>query len=93
MILSACDTGRGRITGDGVVGLARAFLAAGADTVIVSLWQVPDEPTAALMVAFYEQLAQTANKAIALQNAMQLTQNQFPDPRNWSAFVLVGESR
>ena len=93
VILSACDTGRGRITGDGVVGLARAFLAAGADTVIVSLWQVPDEPTAALMVAFYEQLAQTANKAIALQNAMQLIQNQFPDPRNWSAFVLVGESR
>ncbi len=92
VVLSACDTGRGRITGDGVVGLTRAFLAAGADTVIVSLWQVPDHPTAALMVAFYEQLAQVHDKAIALQRAMQMTQQQFPDPRNWSAFVLVGEA-
>ncbi|MBE7382146.1 MAG: CHAT domain-containing protein [Leptolyngbya sp. SIO1E4] len=92
VILSACDTGRGRITGDGVVGLTRAFLAAGADTVVVSLWQVPDIPTAALMVAFYEQLAQVQNKAQALQQAMQITKQQFPDPLNWSAFVLVGET-
>ncbi|MGF1524679.1 MAG: CHAT domain-containing protein [Leptolyngbyaceae cyanobacterium] len=92
VILSACDTGRGRITGDGVIGLTRSFLLAGADTVIVSLWQVPDLPTAALMVAFYEQLMRSPNKAQALQQAMQLTKQQFPDPRNWSAFVLVGEA-
>jgi len=90
VVLSACDTGRGRITGDGVIGLSRAFLAAGASTVVVSLWQVPDDATAALMVTFYEQLAQTNNKAIALQRAMQRTRQQFPDPRNWSAFVLLG---
>ncbi|MEO1093961.1 MAG: CHAT domain-containing tetratricopeptide repeat protein [Cyanobacteria bacterium J06638_28] len=93
VILSACDTGRGRITGDGVVGLTRSFLAAGADTIVVSLWQVPDNPTAALMIAFYEQMAQVPNKALALQKAMQITKQQFPDPRNWSAFVLVGEGR
>jgi CHAT domain-containing protein len=90
VVLSACDTGRGRITGDGVVGLTRAFLSAGADTVIVSLWQVPDDATAALMVAFYEALAETDDKAAALQQAMVATRAQFPDPRNWSAFVLVG---
>jgi CHAT domain-containing protein len=90
VVLSACDTGRGRITGDGVVGLTRAFLSAGADTVIVSLWQVPDDATAALMVAFYEALAETGDKAAALQQAMVATRAQFPDPRNWSAFVLVG---
>jgi CHAT domain-containing protein/tetratricopeptide (TPR) repeat protein len=92
VVLSACDTGRGRITGDGVVGLSRAFLVAGADTVVVSLWQVPDDATAALMVAFYQQLATTRNKAQALRLAMLATQNQYPDPRNWSAFVLVGEA-
>ena len=92
VVLSACDTGRGRITGDGVVGLTRAFLVAGADTVVVSLWQVPDDATATLMVAFYEQLAATGNKAQALREAMLTTQAQYPDPRNWSAFVLVGET-
>ena len=92
VVLSACDTGRGRITGDGVVGLTRSFLVAGADTVVVSLWQVPDDATAALMVAFYQQLTATENKAQALRGAMLTTKAQYPDPRNWSAFVLVGEA-
>jgi CHAT domain-containing protein len=90
VVLSACDTGRGRITGDGVVGLTRAFLTAGADTVVVSLWQVPDAATATLMVTFYEALAQTHSKAAALRQAMITTRSRYPDPRNWSAFVLVG---
>ncbi|MEO0490815.1 MAG: CHAT domain-containing protein, partial [Cyanobacteria bacterium J06659_2] len=86
---SACDTGRGRITGDGVVGLPRAFLAAGAENVVVSLWQVPDAATAELMVSFYQQLTQGQDQANALRNAMLTTQATYPDPRNWSAFVLV----
>ncbi|MEM8543238.1 MAG: CHAT domain-containing tetratricopeptide repeat protein [Cyanobacteria bacterium P01_H01_bin.119] len=89
VVLSACDTGRGRITGDGVVGLPRAFLAAGAEQVIVSLWQVPDAPTADLMVAFYQRLFQGQAPPQALQGAMAQTQATYPDPRNWSAFVLV----
>lgn len=93
VVLSACDTGRGRITGDGVVGLPRAFLAAGANTVVVSLWQVPDQPTAVLMVSFYEHLAQTGDKARSLRAAMLDTRAEFPDPRNWSAFVLIGDPR
>lgn len=92
VVLSACDTGRGRITGDGVVGLTRAFLVAGADTVVVSLWQVPDDATATLMVAFYQRLAATGDKAQALREAMLVTKADYPDPRNWSAFVLVGEA-
>ena len=89
VVLSACDTGRGRITGDGVVGLPRAFLAAGADSVVVSLWQVPDVATAALMVNFYQQLTQGQDQANALRSAMLETRVNYPDPRNWSAFVVV----
>ena len=53
VVLSACDTGRGRITGDGVIGLSRSFIAAGVPSIIVSLWAVPDAPTADLMTEFY----------------------------------------
>ncbi len=52
-VLSACDTGRGAITGDGVVGLSRGFITAGVPTLVVSLWPVSDEATAALMGHYY----------------------------------------
>jgi len=52
VVLSACNTGKGNITGDGVIGLSRSFMAAGVPSVVVSLWAVPDAPTAELMVAF-----------------------------------------
>ncbi|MEM8809468.1 MAG: CHAT domain-containing protein, partial [Cyanobacteria bacterium P01_G01_bin.38] len=58
VVLSACDTGSGRITGDGVIGLARSLIAAGTPSVVVSLWQVPDDSTAMLMTEFYRQLQQ-----------------------------------
>ncbi|MGB0563947.1 MAG: CHAT domain-containing protein, partial [Spirulinaceae cyanobacterium] len=90
VVLSACDTGQGRITGDGVVGLARSFMAAGADTVVVSLWSIPDAPTAELMVHFYQQLAAHGDKARALREAMLATQAAYPHPMNWAGFTLVG---
>jgi len=90
VVLSACDTGLGEVTGDGVVGLSRSLLSAGAQSTVVSLWAVPDEPTAALMQAFYTELSQGANKAQALRQAMLQTRAQYPDPINWAAFVLVG---
>jgi CHAT domain-containing protein len=93
VVLSACDTGRGELSGDGVIGLSRSLLAAGAASAIVSLWQVPDEPTATLMISFYRQLRQGVDKAQALRTAMLMTRQQFPDPINWAAFVLIGDTR
>lgn len=93
VILSACDTGRGRITGDGVLGLARSLMAAGAPSVVVSLWQVPDAPTAALMTAFHRERLQRGNTARSLRRAMLQTLKVHPDPVNWAAFTLVGQPR
>ena len=93
VVLSACDTGRGRITGDGVIGLSRSFIAAGTPSVIVSLWQVPDgSSTASLMLEFYRQLEHNPDKASALRQAMLNTMKTYPDPRDWAAFFLIGES-
>ena len=92
VVLRACDTGRGRITGDGVIGLSRSFVAAGVPSSIVSLWAVPDAPTADLMTEFYQQRAQGQTKAQALRQAMLITMQTHPDPRDWAAFTLIGES-
>nr|WP_072621833.1 CHAT domain-containing protein [Spirulina major] len=92
VVLSACDTGRGRITGDGVVGLSRSFISAGVPSVLVSLWQVPDAPTADLMTRFYQQRESLGNNAQALHQAMLQTMQTHPDPRNWAAFTLIGEA-
>lgn len=90
VVLSACDTGRGRITGDGVVGLSRSFLAAGVPSVMVSLWQVPDEATSALMLSFYQQRLTGDDNAHALRQAMLSMLDKYPAPLNWAAFTLVG---
>jgi CHAT domain-containing protein len=93
VVLSACYTGRGRVTDDGVLGLSRSLLAAGAPSVIVSLWAVPDEPTAQLMTAFYQTLQQSPNKAQALRQAMISMIDRYPSPRDWAAFTLIGEAK
>jgi tetratricopeptide (TPR) repeat protein len=90
VVLSACDTGRGQITGDGVIGLSRAFMAAGSSRVLVSLWPVPDDTTAALMVEFYRAQQQGLDYAAALRQAMLTTRQRHPDPSNWAAFTLIG---
>lgn len=91
VVLSACDTGRGRITGDGVIGLSRSFLSAGVASVIVSLWAVPDAPTAELMQAFYKNWrTQDMNKAQALRQAMLTMMKTHPHPQDWAAFTLIG---
>jgi len=92
VVLSACDTGRGRITGDGVVGLSRAFMEAGVPSLVVSLWKVPDEPTAYLMTQFYDNWRTNPDRAQALRQAMLTTLEQYPDPLNWAAFTLVGQA-
>lgn len=90
VVLSACNTGRGRITGDGVMGLARSFLVAGVPTVVASLWKVPDEATKTLMVAFYQALPKHRDRASALRQAMLETLETHPNPRDWSAFITIG---
>ncbi|PZV07595.1 MAG: Fis family transcriptional regulator [Leptolyngbya sp.] len=90
VVLSACDTGQGRITGDGVIGLSRALITAGSSSVVVSLWSVPDVPTAELMTEFYRLMQQGQDKAQALRQAMLATMRTNSDPRDWAAFTLIG---
>jgi CHAT domain-containing protein/tetratricopeptide (TPR) repeat protein len=94
VVLSACDTGRGDLTGEGVVGLSRSLSVAGVPSVIVSLWEVNDEATKALMEEFYRNLQlKKLPKAQALRQAMLTTMVDYPNPNFWSAFMLVGEGR
>ncbi|MGB3192162.1 MAG: CHAT domain-containing protein [Limnoraphis sp.] len=93
VVLSACSTGGGEITGDGVVGLSRAFIAAGVPSLIVSLWNVKDQPTAELMTAFYQNLQANPDKAQALRQAMLTLAEKYPEqPQFWAAFTLIGEA-
>lgn len=92
VVLSACDTGRGRITGDGVIGLSRSFISAGIPSVVVSLWSVDDGSTAFLMTKFYQNLERNPDKAKALREAMLETKKRYSQPLQWAAFTLIGES-
>ncbi len=93
VVLSACDTARGDIKGEGVIGLSRSLISAGVPSIIVSLWQVPDSPTASLMTEFYRNLREKKlDKAQSLRQAMLTTMKQHPNPRDWAAFTLIGES-
>ncbi len=92
-VLSACETGLGKISGDGVEGLARSFMASGVPSVLVSLWNVDDEATKELMLAFYDNFDKGMDKAEALRQA-QLKIMRTPKwrhPKYWAAFVLYGE--
>lgn len=92
VVLSACETGLGDISkGDDVVGLNRGFLFAGANGIISSLWQVPDEATTLLMTQFYDHL-RFVSPSEALAKAQQEAQIQFPHPFYWAAFQLTGGS-
>ncbi len=88
-VLSACETGRGKITGDGVLGLSRSLMLAGVPNVVVSLWAVPDQATASLMTEYYRQMPQQPTQAQALRQAMLTTLKQYPDPHDWAGFVLL----
>ncbi|MBD2741854.1 tetratricopeptide repeat protein [Coleofasciculus sp. FACHB-1120] len=92
VVLSACDTGGGNITGDGVVGLSRSLISAGVPSVLVSLWAVNDNSTAFLMTEFYRNLQQNPDKAVALRQAMLTAMKQYPNPKQWAAFTLIGEA-
>jgi len=88
--LSACQTGLGATLGEGMIGFTRAFQAAGARTLVVSLWNVSDEATRRLMVEFYGEYLKHGNKAVALRKAMLATRQRYPEPRWWAPFSLFG---
>ncbi len=89
--LSACESGRsGVIGGDEVLGLTRAFLGAGAATLVVSLWLAQDSTTAALMETWYRYMGRGMGRAAALRAAQLETMERHPHPYYWAPFVLIG---
>lgn len=89
-VLSACDTARGRVAAEGVVGIARAFMAAGVPSVVMSLWSLPDQETVYLMDTFYAQLDAGQQPAAALRRGMLATRAKYPAAKNWAGFALLG---
>jgi CHAT domain-containing protein/tetratricopeptide (TPR) repeat protein len=91
VVLSACETGLGEVrTGEGVLGLCRAFIVAGARTLVVSLWKVPDQHTQELMIDFYRRVLAGQAVADALREAQLSMKQKYPDPYFWGAFVCQG---
>jgi CHAT domain-containing protein/Flp pilus assembly protein TadD len=97
VVLSACSTALGKeVTGEGLVGLTRAFLYAGAPRVVVTLWNVSDAAAPGLMVDFYQQLESGASKAEALRQAKLAALSRGgldARPTSWAPFILVGDPR
>jgi CHAT domain-containing protein len=95
VILGACKTGRGRITGDGVEGLSRMFILAGTPTLFATLWEVPEFQTLDQSFLFHERwLGQGKSKAAALRDAQLQGLWNFPEQiEAWAGFVLVGAWR
>lgn len=90
VVLSACNSGLGINDSFGLtIGLQKAFKMAGAKSILMSLWQVPDESTALLMAKFYEALFNRHNRHEAIKIAMQQVREIYPDPYYWGAFVIL----
>ncbi|HVE83936.1 MAG TPA: CHAT domain-containing protein, partial [Myxococcales bacterium] len=91
VVLSACDTGRGDVKlGQGVYGLRRSLVVAGAETLVVSLWKVDDETTRTLMESYYRNLLAGYGRVAALREAMLSLRAQHPHPYFWAPFVGIG---
>ena len=92
VVLSACQTGQGKATAEGLYGLQRAFKKAGVGTIVMSLWSVSDKTTSEFMTTFYERLADKNNawnKRKAFEEAKEIIRKKHPNPFHWAAFVML----
>ena len=92
VVLSACVTGVNVIAaGDELLGLARGLFRAGAASLLLTLWEVPDQSTAEFMKAFYDRVLTAPNRASALRDAVLALREEYPHPIYWAPFVLMGK--
>jgi len=92
-VLSGCDTGRGSVQGgEGLIGLAWAFRAAGCSALLASQWQVNDVATKEWMLSFYRALKAGRPKDEAVQTAMLEVKTNHPSPYYWAAFEMIGDA-
>ena len=94
VVLSCCHSGKGEIKAEGVVGIARAFLCAGARSVLVSLWAIDDEATMEFMKSFYQNLSDGNSASLSLNQAMKCLREseKFCPVKYWAPFVLIGDN-
>jgi CHAT domain-containing protein len=91
VVLSACETGLGEIrNGEGVYGLQRAFLVAGAKVLIMSMFKVDDEATQKLILNFYRKWLNTGNMRQSFVEAKKELRTEYPEPYYWGAFIMIG---
>ncbi len=90
VVLSACQTGQGSATAEGLYGLQRAFKKAGAGTMVMTLWSVSDKVATEFMIKFYEVMVENGwDKHKAFEQAKSYIRTQHPDPYHWAAFVML----
>jgi CHAT domain-containing protein len=90
VVLSACQTGQGNATAEGLYGLQRAFKKAGVGTMVMTLWSVSDKVATEFMIKFYESLAKNNwDKHRAFEQTKSYIRTQHPDPYHWAAFVML----
>ena len=89
VVLSACQTGLGDISNEGVIGLQRAFKMAGVETIVMSLWEIDDRATADFMGYFYKSLITGHDKRQAFREAQRQLKKKYDNPYYWAAFVML----
>ena len=90
VVLSACQTGQGNATAEGLYGLQRAFKKAGVGTMVMTLWSVSDKVATEFMIKFYESLVENDwDKHKAFEQTKSYIRTQHPDPYHWAAFVML----